>query len=176
MELPHFKYHPDPIASETVKRQSGTCVCCEKQVEYLYVASAYSVHDLSGKLCPWCIADGSAHKKYDVSFADSYPLSEAGISEDIIEEVTCRTPGYISWQQEEWLSHCNDACAFLGDATPETIRNVTPEELAPLIAQHGIDQAFWEQLASHYQPGGQPAIYHFRCLHCGINRLGMDYT
>ncbi|MFN5534877.1 MAG: CbrC family protein, partial [Planctomyces sp.] len=65
MELPHFKYHPDPIASETVKRQSGTCVCCEKQVEYLYVASAYSVHDLSGKLCPWCIADGSAHKKYD---------------------------------------------------------------------------------------------------------------
>lgn len=175
MKLPTFRYHPDPIASGAVSKKPGTCICCNKNVEYLYVASAYSIHDLRGKVCPWCIADGSAHEKLDVVFSDSMPLSDEGVPEQVIAEVTQRTPGYISWQQEEWLSHCNDACAFLGDATPETVRNMTPEEMAPLIEDHGVDESWFSELAQHYQPGGEPAIYHFRCLHCGANRFGMDY-
>ncbi|MCA8998918.1 MAG: CbrC family protein [Planctomycetaceae bacterium] len=100
MDLPTFRYHPDPLASGAIKKESGICACCGKHADYMYVASAYSSHDLRGKLCPWCIADGSAHDKFDVEFSDSVPLSDDGIPEHIIEEVVQRTPGFISWQQE----------------------------------------------------------------------------
>ncbi len=176
MELPTFRYHPDPIASGAIVRENATCVCCERVVDHVYVASAYSIHEFDRNLCPWCIADGTAHKKFDVEFCDSYPLQNAGINESIIAQVTSRTPGYISWQQEEWLSHCDDACAFLGDATSETIRNMTPKEMAPLCADHGVDAEWFAKVADTYEPGGQPAIYHFKCLVCNSNLFGMDYT
>ena len=176
MKLPVFRYHPHPISTKAIKRRSTRCACCDKDVEYAYVAPAYSTHDLSEKLCPWCIADGTAHEKFDVTFADEYPLSEAGLSQSIVDEVTCRTAGFTSWQQERWLSHCNDACVFLGDATLETVRNLTADEMSPLIEEHGVDESWFRELGTNYQPGGQHAIYHFQCLHCGINRFGMDYT
>jgi uncharacterized protein len=176
MGLPTFRYHPDPIATGAVVRESATCLCCGKTVDHVYVASAYLTHEFDRNLCPWCIADGSAHQKYDVEFTDSHPLFKAQIDDAIITEVATRTPGYISWQQEEWMTHCNDACAFLGDATRETVRNMTADEMAPLTSQHGVDSKWFAELAQHYQPGGQPAIYHFRCLHCKTNLFGMDYT
>jgi len=63
MQLPPFRYHPDPFASGAVERERIKCVCCKKTVEHAYVASAYSTHDLDGKLCLWCIADGTANEK-----------------------------------------------------------------------------------------------------------------
>lgn len=173
MELPKFRYHPDPLVTGAVVRETGVCVCCNRQVEYLYDASDYG-EDLPSKICPWCIADGSAHEQFDVTFTDTYALSSAGISDRIIEEVAQRTPGYICWQSEAWLSHCNDACAFLGDATKETVRQMTADERARFIAEQDIDEDEFADIVEHYEPAGQPAIYHFRCLHCGVNRFGMD--
>lgn len=176
MELPMFRYHPDPLATGAVIKETGECICCKRQVEYLYVSSVYSIEDIPGKFCPWCIADGSAHEQYEVEFTDSGSLSKAGISAQIIEQVTQKTPGYTSWQAEEWLCHCNDACTFLGDATKETVQQMTADERTRFSAEQNIDEEEFADLVEHYEPAGQPAIYHFRCLHCGINRFGMDYT
>jgi len=176
MNLPYFRYHPDPIASRAIEQKAGRCICCNKQVDYLYVASRYSTRDGGGNLCPWCIADGSAHSKYGIEFSDPTPLIDAGLSSSIVSEVTTRTPGYISWQQEIWLAHCNDACAFLGDATYESIKHITPGEKAVFIQFHGITEEWFDDMVERYVPGTQPAIYHFRCLHCGLDRFGMDYT
>jgi uncharacterized protein CbrC (UPF0167 family) len=49
-------------------------------------------------------------------FSDDHPLAQAGVPDEVIEEVARRTPGYNSWQQEVWLSCCDDACQFHGDA------------------------------------------------------------
>ncbi len=174
MNLPKFRYHPDPLASGAVEQKAGTCVCCERPVEFIYVATTYSTHDLRGKLCPWCIADGSAYATFAVEFSDPWALAAAGIAAPVIEEVAQRTPGYVSWQTEEWLSHCDDACAFLGDAKPDTLRKMTAEEMAPLIEAFGLDETWFREYAEEYESIGDPAIYHFKCLHCGIQRFGMD--
>ena len=61
MELPKFRYHPNPIASGAIVNQDGTCACCEKDVDHLYMGHLFSIHDLEEKLCPWCIGSGEAN-------------------------------------------------------------------------------------------------------------------
>lgn len=115
--LPHFRYHPEPLASGSIEASAATCQCCGKARGYVYTGSPYSRHELPpGSLCPWCIADGSAAARYEASFSDDYPLLDAGVAANIVTEVCERTPGYASWQQERWLVCCEDACAFRGDA------------------------------------------------------------
>src|SRR5688572_19854803 len=97
--LPEFHYHPDPIATGNVKPSDKTCQGCGQSRGYIYIASVYAIEELNEAICPWCIADGTAAKKFDAMFADSHPLRQAGVTKQIIEEVTRRTPGYVSWQQ-----------------------------------------------------------------------------
>lgn len=174
MDLPKFKYHPDPLKSGAIESCNKVCVCCGKEVDYIYMGSAYGPEDLCEELCPWCIADGSANEKYEATFSDEYPLIKAGIGIDIIEEVTQRTPGYVTWQQEEWATHCNDACAFIGDADIEQLKVLTPKERGEIFLSNEIDDEAWNDLLSYYEPGGDPAIYHFQCIHCGKNVFNYD--
>ncbi|WP_208533113.1 CbrC family protein, partial [Pseudomonas aeruginosa] len=86
--LPHFRYHPEPLASSSIEASATTCQCCGKARGYVYTGSPYSRHELPpGSLCPWCIADGSAAARYEASFSDDYPLLDAGVAADIVTEV-----------------------------------------------------------------------------------------
>lgn len=98
--LPYFRYHPDPLRTGAIAPSDKACICCGRNRGYIYVGPVYSSNNLTESLCPWCIADGKAATQLDASFADSYPLFQAAIREEVIEEVSLRTPGYISWQQE----------------------------------------------------------------------------
>ena len=129
---------------------------------------------VSGQICPWCVADGNAHLKFDATFCDDHPLLQAGLPANVVAEVTERTPGFISWQQETWLAHCGDACAFLGDATKDALRALTPEQRSSIFDGAHSSDAEWAEFVTHYSPGGDPAIYHFRCLACGTDVFGMD--
>src|SRR4051794_16064897 len=71
MSLPTFKYHPDPIATGSVEPSDTQCDCCGKQRGYIYVGPVFSVEGLYEYICPWCIADGSAHTKFDAEFTDA---------------------------------------------------------------------------------------------------------
>ncbi|WP_232790671.1 CbrC family protein, partial [Kitasatospora aureofaciens] len=79
----------------------------------MYTATFYTAQDVSGRFCPWCIADGSAAERFEGDFTDSYGLD--GVSEETLEHVTRRTPGFHAWQDPHWLVHCNDAAAFIGE-------------------------------------------------------------
>src|SRR5690348_13816236 len=103
MSLPAFLYHPDPIATGSVKPSDVVCRCCCQARGHIYTASVYAPVTLRDCICPWCIADGSASGKFDAMFSDGHPLAEAGVPDEVVEEVTKRTPGYNSWQQEVWL-------------------------------------------------------------------------
>jgi uncharacterized protein len=174
MNLPTFKYHPDPVATGSVIVSDVKCRCCGESRGYIYVSNIYCIEELNGVICPWCIADGTAAKEFEATFVDDQPLRQAGIDDRIILEVTTRTPGYDSWQQEVWLTHCNDACAFLGDASRDDVLSIANDKLQ-VIGSEGMDEKTLKTIAQNYRPKGSPAFYKFRCLHCNQVLYAMDY-
>ena len=174
MVLPEFKYHPNPLATGSVVESNTVCLCCGESRGYIYTSSVYAPKELHNEICPWCIADGSAAKKFRATFVDSYPLYQAGIEESIILEVTTKTPGCDTWQQEVWLSHCGDACLFLGDASKDDVVKIANEHIQVNGAE-GMDADVMNEIAKRYIPKGSPAFYKFKCLHCNEILYAMDY-
>ena len=174
MDLPIFKYHPDPLATGSIIESNEICRCCEQSKGYIYIFPVYDAEDHENKFCPWCIADGSAAKKFDFDFSESYALEQARIPKDIILEVTTRTPGYATWQPEYWLSHCNDACAFIGDASKEDVLRIANEHIK-VVNWEDLDEEVMKEIAKYYEPKESPAFYKFKCLHCNEILYTMDY-
>jgi len=172
--LPKFRYHPDPLATGAVEQSDVRCVCCGERRGYLYVGPVYGEHDLNDSLCPWCIADGLAAKTLSASFADDHTLLRAGVPSEVVEEVTLRTPGYSSWQGEDWLVHCRDACAFAGDATVSDVSQASEHTRMAWQEFYGLGTEEWEVITRDYVPRGAQAFYKFRCLHCAAILLGWD--
>ncbi|CAL9491455.1 CbrC family protein [Streptomyces sp. enrichment culture] len=108
-DLPFFRYHPDPLASGSIRASAESCACCGRSTGWIYTATFYSAHEVSGRFCPWCIADGSAADRFVGEFTDSYGL------DGVLHEVARRTPGFHAWQDPHWLVHCHDAGAFVGE-------------------------------------------------------------
>ena len=175
MPLPFFKYHPDPVSTGSIKPSADVCACCRQARGYVYAGSFYTAEEKPA-LCPWCIASGDAAKKYDGLFSDDYPLREARVSDDVIREVCERTPGYNSWQQEVWLTHCDDACEFHGDAEPAELRAIEWTRANDLLQDERMDERKWADFTQNYTKGGDPAVYKFVCRHCRIVLYGVDYT
>jgi|SRR5947209_1226857 len=170
--LPVFKYHPDPIATGSIEVRNITCVCCGEQSPYVYVASAYSIMDLAEVLCPWCISDGLAHHKFAVEFTDLAAIGDevdgSPALRSIQEEIAYRTPGFSSWQQERWLMHCGDGCAFLGPAGKQQVEAIaSPELIDSLCAETELDDDEFDAYLDTLDRDCGPTAYIFRCLHCG---------
>lgn len=174
MNLPVFKYHPDPLTTGSVIYSDTRCRCCGEQRGYIYTSSVYCIGEIVREICPWCIADGSAAEKFGATFVDDYYLIKAGINASIIEEITRRTPGFDSWQAEMWLSHCQDACTFLGDATKQDVVSIADEQIQ-VTGGEGIDSEIMNNIAENYVPKSSPAFYKFMCLHCGKILYAIDY-
>jgi len=126
---------------------------------YIYEGPTYSekFHHLKHTLCPRCIADGSAAKTFGVEFADSGTMED--IDEKVMEEIAQRTPGFEAWQQEEWLTCCHDAAAFLGAAGVAELKS-TFFDAIPAIEEN------WDGDWRDLEKDGQLTAYVFRCLHC----------
>ncbi|MBC8046350.1 MAG: CbrC family protein [Fimbriimonadaceae bacterium] len=167
MQIPEFKYNPNAYLLNIIEKKNITCTCCGQQREYRYEGPFYSEDEID-KICPWCIKDGSAAKKYNGEFQDSGSIEDIN-NEAAIDEVIHRTPGYSGMQQEVWLAHCGDLCAFIGFATAKLIKPVL-SELKEDIENSGyeIDDILESIDAEEY--GG----YLFKCLHCGKHRLHLD--
>ncbi|MBE9609088.1 CbrC family protein [Chitinilyticum piscinae] len=174
-ELPVFRYHPDPLTTGALVPSEQACRCCGLARGLMYALAPYSTHaGLAGALCPWCIADGAAETMFAASFVDDYPLLQAGLPLDVVNEVCGRTPGYASWQQEVWQAHCGDACAFHGEAGLADVAAASAASIALFEQDYPFWQEGWADLAVRYQPGGAVALYRFVCLHCGVTRFGLD--
>jgi uncharacterized protein len=104
MTLPPFKYHPDPGSTGHVIKCDTECVCCGEARGFIYRGPVYALEEYDQCICPWCIADGSAHKNLGASFTDEVGIGGGGnwdeVPEEIVEEVAYRTPGFSGWQQE----------------------------------------------------------------------------
>lgn len=178
MDLPHFKYHPDPLKTNIVTKKNFQCVCCDQQRNLLYIGPVYSLHeDIEEKICVWCLADGSAAKKFDAEFAGELD-SSPNISPHAMKEFTERTPGYICWQDPVWLTHCDDICEFHGDFSKEEL--LEHFEDLKIYAKESLrcDESQIREIVSDYDPEGNinPAFYKFVCRKCKKILFHCDFT
>ena len=171
--LPEFRYNPHCMENEIFEKVEGkkrvTCECCGKNPEY-YCEGMYSREDV-GCICPDCIADGSAAKKFDGDFIQD---AERIIDDaEKTEELFKRTPGLVTWQGEYWLVCCNDYCAFIAYVGTEELdeRGITEEVFADYAEMGEWDV---DEVRPYLENGGSMAGYLFRCLHCGKYRIWID--
>ncbi len=173
--LPLFAYHPDPLATGSVEPSEARCACCARARGFIYTGPVYAVEDLDREICPWCIADGSAAARFGAAYIDDHTLVRAGLPEEVIREVTQRTPGFRSWQGEAWKCCCGDAGVFHGHPSPEHLLSLNPTALEQFLSLTGWSPEQWKEfIADVYVPGGSPGIYHFTCRNCNKPMYGWD--
>ena len=173
--LPWFTYHPDPLKTGSVEASEARCVCCGRERGYIYVAPVYAAEKLTSQLCPWCIADGSAAERFGATYSDGHSLIQAGVPEAVIEEVTQRTPGFHSWQGEDWKACCGDACEFHGQASRAHLLALDASALEHFLSlTHWTPEQWTEFVSDVYEPGSSPAIYHFACRKCPKTKYGWE--
>lgn len=171
--IPTFKYHPNPLITRAFEesKEGVVCDCCKKLTHIYYQAPFYSIKNVDC-LCPTCISNGDAAKKFNGSFQDNFSIEEGVEDLDRIDELIHRTPGYCGRQQEFWRVHCNDFCAYLG--------YVGALELKALgILEEVLEDPIWDDehkdMIQKSVNGGHLQCYLFQCLHCGKYLVWMDF-
>lgn len=180
MELPKFKYSPNAYKLDLFEAVEGICSVCNEKRQIKYKCSFYSV-EAPEYICPWCIANGKAAEKYDGDFNDYCGIEgvspdadapEPTIPREMLLEVCTKTPSYFSWQQEVWLSHCNEPCAFIGYADSLIIQPLI-NELKDDIENIGLPIKFF---TDGITKDGDLGAYLFQCVKCKQHRLHVDFT
>jgi uncharacterized protein CbrC (UPF0167 family) len=178
--LPKFKYHPDPVATGSVGASESPCLGCNQIRGYIYTGPAYSekFHSLSNSICPWCIADGSAAKKFGATFGYAGMMED--VPAEVREEIENRTPGFEAWQQERWLECCNDAAEYLGSAGTRELRAQFPDAIKAvrkhLAEDYSLEGEELDEFFEALKKDDQPTAYIFRCLHCKKYLAYVDQT
>jgi len=178
MDFPVFRYHPDPVASGSVVASGAQCACCGERRGFIYTGPAYCEEDLENALCPWCIADGTAHKKFDARFASTDELPN-DVPPEAVDEIECRTPGFSGWQQERWLGCCGDAAAFLEPAGYAEIRARYPQLEGALMMYivHELELSGAEatRFLQELDRDRGATAYIFACRHCDAKPFYIDF-
>ena len=164
--LPEFKYHPNIYENDIVQHGEGICECCGEKVR-IYLTTIYAIQSPEC-ICLHCVKNGSAAKKYDGSFVQDV---EKELDTEKMDELLHRTPGYVSWQGEFWLTCCDDYCAYIGE-----VGTVELEEIGiadEIFAEYDA-RGEYEDVRSYLEKGGSICGYLFRCLHCQKYHLWVD--
>lgn len=152
-------------------KQPVTCDCCGKETKVYYEGPFYAEDDIE-YLCPQCIASGKAAKEFDGSYQDECSIDDDVNDSEKLDELIHRTPGFCGWQQERWLTHCGDYCAYQG--------RVGAAELNALgVMDEVLQDPHWTQedkeLIANSVNGGSLQCYLFQCLHCGKHKIYFDF-
>jgi uncharacterized protein len=155
----------------------GTCACCGKTRGHLYAGPVHAVEDPDGRLCPWCIADGSAAARYEAHFSGGV-IGHGDVPRHVLLAIAERTPGFTGWQDSQWLVHCGDGAAFLGRAGagelaahPDALDHLRREVGSWGWAGHEV-----EAYLGSLDRDGQPTAYLFRCRVCGTHIAYSDFS
>jgi len=177
MELPVFRYHPDPLASGSIIASDLQCRCCRERRGYVYTGPVYVEEELQDSLCPWCIADGSAYGRFQANFVDVEAFPE-GTPSEAMDEIVRRTPGFATWQGERWPQCCGDATAFQSPMGIEELRRQPGAEsfaLSHIIYEMQISGGAAKRLLDSLRRGSGPTAYLFECLQCHRRHLHIDF-
>ena len=177
MSTPDFRYHPDPIASGSVVPSDATCACWGQARGFAYAGPVYAEEAVDA-LCPWCIASGAAHEKFDAEFVD--PEAFDGVPDDAVETIVERTPGFNAWQGERWPACCDDATAFLTPAgiaeIRGTYRSMEGAVLSHIIHELQVSGGAALRMLESLRADESPTAFLFQCLHCERQHVYVDRT
>ncbi len=171
-EFPKFKYHAKPMSSGAFKWKARpvVCSCCKKETNYKYSDSLLSYKDEMKNICPDCISNGSAAKKFNYTFIDSFIGTVS--DKEKVEELMYRTPNYMGWQIGRWRTHCDDFCEFIDYVGINELKSLgILDEILSDPEWTEQDRENINQLDKTYSPQG----YLFKCLHCGKHLLWYDF-
>ncbi|UJB46280.1 CbrC family protein [Streptomyces sp. A1-5] len=174
--LPEFPYHPHPMTTGAVVASDILCVCCGRGRGYIYTGPVYAVDDLDDRLCPWCIADGSAAEQYEADFVGG--LIGDDVPVEVFMGIAGRTPGFPGWQEPQWFFHCGDGAAFLGAVGAAELEDYPDavEVLRQEASSWGWSAAQVEDYLNALDKDGQPTAYLFRCRACATHLAYSDFT
>ncbi|MBP1047554.1 CbrC family protein [Enterococcus sp. BWM-S5] len=165
---PTFKYSPNLDEIGILETSSNTCECCGETVTKS-ISHMYSTEEIEC-VCLTCVANGKAAETFDGEFIQDAEVDQV-TSQERVNELFKHTPGYVSWQGEYWLAHCDDFCAYLGEVGTKEL-----EELG--IADQVIAEyealGHYQGIRSYLTKSGSMCGYLFQCLHCGKYRLWVD--
>lgn len=166
MSLPPFPFHPDPVRSGSIVASDQKCRCCGQKRGWIYSGPVYAEQDLEDALCPWCIADGKAHTKFDATFVDSEAFA-ADTPAAMIDEITTRTPGFATFQSERWPSCCGEPGAFVMPAGIADIRRefraMEGELMSFIVYELGVSGRAAHTLLESLQRDRSPTAFVFQC-------------
>ena len=170
IELPKFRYHPDPVATGSVVASDVGCKACGLARGWIYAGAIHGSTDLDDLICPWCIYDDTAHTKFDAEFVDPEAIGGyrdcSNAPQSVVEEVSFRTPSFSGWQQERWFTHCNDAMRFVGCAGKSELEELGTAAIEAVKLDSGFDGDQWTEYLERMDADYGPTAYLFRCLHC----------
>lgn len=139
-----------------------------KKTEY-FLETMYCEKDVDC-ICPECVANGKAAEKFNGEFISDAEISKVD-EQAKVDELFKRTPGYISWQGENWLACCNDFCACIGDVGTKELEEMG---IADEVFAEYDKLNEYENAREYLVKAGSMAGYLFRCLHCGKYHLWVD--
>jgi uncharacterized protein CbrC (UPF0167 family) len=171
--LPRFRYYRDPIAEEVIAPSPATCAGCGRARGFMVTSPSYGADvPEDAQFCPWCVADGTAHRRFGVTFNEVEP----GAAPQAAAEVRERTPGILTWQDWSWPTHCNDVGVYLGQPSGEELR-ANQEAYDALLAD--IGQWDWGRNEDDVRDfidglGGGQVAYLFECPRCAAQLVRWD--
>jgi uncharacterized protein len=172
MEKIQFKYHPNVWKQDVFSsNKDGTnviCQCCGQETKY-FLKHMYTSMDINA-ICPKCVANGKAAKKFDGGFIQDAEINKVTDMAKI-DELFNKTPGYLSWQGEYWLTCCNDFCAYIGDVGTKELEEMG---IADEVFEEYDKLNEYEDVRDYLVKAGSLAGYLFKCLHCGKYHLWVD--
>ena len=169
-DLPFFKYHPDPLETGSFEEgEEKICPCCGNKSKVYYSSFPYCSENVE-YICPTCISNGEAARKFDANFVQNAEWHGEN-DEEKDDELFHRTPGYMSWQGEHWLSCCDDYCAYMGTVGTRELKAM---DIADEVIEEYVKRGAFEDIGEYLVKDGPMCGYLFKCLHCGKYHLWVD--
>jgi len=174
--LPVFKYHPDPITTRSIVKKNGICPLCKRQREYFYIGR-YKLYkgpqNEYFQICPWCLSEGKAEEVAHCNFSSECSF-DGNVSSKSAEEVAFRTPGFSTWQEKIWLTHCNEPCAFIGYVDRKYLEDHSIDVHEDIEREAKKRDYIPEIVLSMLEDNNCYQGYLFCCVMCGKYRLFVD--
>lgn len=165
---PKFRYQPYLYENGVVQYGENTCQCCGNKVTE-YITSMYCTQEVDC-LCLRCVASGKASEKFKGTFIQD--VEKMMEDKQKTEELFERTPGYVSWQGEYWLTCCDDYCAYIGTVGTKELQEM--DIMEEVISDYEIHNKGYDNIRDYLTKEGSLCGYLFQCLHCGKYRLWVD--
>lgn len=197
-----FKFSPNAYDVDGIFKivYNEVCSVCNEQADYKYTGPFYSV-EKPKCICDKCVKNGQAAKKYNgvfqggVQYKGDYlsfvynddtkryedfgyndkPVIVDEMQDEELNELLFRTPGYSSWQEPLWLSHCDKFCQFIGEFTGEEIKKFQNE------LEGSIKDKFTEEIKRIENEitleieDCSASFYLFKCINCGVYLIHYDF-